>query len=82
MRAIAVVVMLLVSSSAFGQKRPPPEKPPEKTINIDPLTLGGKVRGLSMLYFLERANEELERSSLEKRSFVPRLVKTVDDEQL
>jgi hypothetical protein len=71
---------------------PPPPPPPckatanhpcEKTIDItDPLSIGGKLRTLSMLGFLERATEELERASLEKKSFVPKLVQTVDEAAL
>jgi hypothetical protein len=57
-----------------------PKAPP--TYTIDPLTVGGKVRGAMMLQFLERANEELERASLQRRSFVPELVRTVDLEAL
>ena len=62
--------------------KPPkaPKAPPVYT--IDPMTVGGKVRGAMMLQFLERANEELERASLERRSFVPELVRSVDLEAL
>jgi hypothetical protein len=35
-----------------------------------------------LLYFLERANEELERSSLEKRSFIPHMVRSVEETQI
>ena len=37
---------------------------------------------LAFLYFLERANEELERASLEKRSFIPHMVRSLEEEQL
>jgi hypothetical protein len=39
----------------------------------------GKVRSASLMYFLERATEELERATLEKRSFIPHMVRSVDD---
>jgi hypothetical protein len=77
---------------ANGRPTPPP--PPkcdpakdrnhcEKTINIDKaLGIDGKLRQLSMLQFLERATEELERSALEKKSFVPKLVQSVEEEAL
>jgi hypothetical protein len=87
MRLLALMSCLLASSLAFAQKpapKPEPAKkvPAEKTFNIDPLALTAKVRNVQFLYFLERADEELERASLEKRSFVPRLVRSVDEEKL
>ena len=57
-----------------------PKTPPTYTIN--PMNVGGKVRGAMMLQFLERASEELERASLQQRSFVPELVRTVELEAL
>ncbi|MBA3502808.1 MAG: hypothetical protein M4D80_06275 [Myxococcota bacterium] len=54
----------------------------EQNFNFDGLGLNGRSRSPQLLYFLERANEELERASLEKRSFIPSLVKTVEDEAL
>jgi hypothetical protein len=46
------------------------------------MNLDGKMRTPQLLYFLERANEELERASLEKRSFIPHMVRSVEEEQL
>jgi hypothetical protein len=60
----------------------PAKKPKEQTFNFDGLGLQGRSRSPQLLYFLERANEELERASLEKRSFIPSIVKTVEDEAL
>ena len=93
MRCIGIVVFVLASSVASAQGTPPSKppvackktsKPPcEQTITIgDPLNLDGKVRTLSLLGFLERASEELERASLEKKSFVPKLIQTVDETAL
>ena len=53
-----------------------------KNFDFNALDLNGRMRTPQLLYFLERANEELERASLEKRSFIPSIVKTVEDEQL
>lgn len=53
-----------------------------KDFNFNALDLNGRQRTPQLLYFLERANEELERASLEKRSFIPTMVKSVDEEQL
>ncbi len=54
----------------------------EQTLNLSGLGVSGNNRSPQLLYFLERANEELERASLEKRSFIPHLVRTVEDEAL
>jgi hypothetical protein len=54
----------------------------EQNFNFDGLGLSGTSRSPQLLYFLERANEELERASLEKRSFIPHIVRTVEEEAL
>jgi hypothetical protein len=88
---IVVAVVVLASSAASAQGTPKKPVPCTKTakqsceqrIDItDPLSLDGKVRSLSLLGFLERASEELERASLEKKSFVPKLIQTVDEAAL
>ena len=61
--------------------KPPVRCPQDIDIN-NPLSLAGKDRKASLLYFLERANEELERAFLERRSFIPHLVRTVEEEKL
>ena len=77
-----------------GDKGPPPteakkdaakkDEKKEKVKNFDfnALDLNGRMRTPQLLYFLERANEELERASLEKRSFIPHIVRSVEEEQL
>jgi hypothetical protein len=67
-------------AEAPGNTKKGPVK--EQNFNFDGLGLNGRSRSPQLLYFLERANEELERASLEKRSFIPSIVKTVEDEQL
>ena len=54
----------------------------EQNFNFDDLNLNGRQRSPQLLYFLERANEELERASLEKRSFIPHIVRSVEEEAL
>ena len=53
-----------------------------KNFDFNALDLNGRMRTPQLLYFLERANEELERASLEKRSFIPHMVRTVEEENL
>ena len=54
----------------------------EQNFNFEGLGLNGRSRQPQLLYFLERANEELERASLEKRSFIPHMVKSLEEEAL
>jgi hypothetical protein len=58
------------------------KKPKEKSFDFEGLGLQGRNRTPQLLYFLERANEELERASLEKRSFIPHIVRSVEEEAL
>ena len=66
------------------KEAPKKDEKKEKVKNFDfnALDLNGRMRTPQLLYFLERANEELERASLEKRSFIPHMVRSVEDEQL
>lgn len=92
--ATLVVCALVAPLSAQPKKPPPkPEKPAEaekkptgtpkvKNFDFNALDLAGRMRTPQLLYFLERANEELERASLEKRSFIPHMVRSVEEEQL
>jgi hypothetical protein len=57
-----------------------PKKPP--VFDMPAMDIGGKLRGATLLYFLERAHHELERASLETRSFIPEMVRTLDEEAL
>jgi hypothetical protein len=61
-----------------GEKK----EPKVKNFDFNALDLNGRMRSPQLLYFLERANEELERASLEKRSFIPHMVRSVEEEQL
>ena len=73
------------TSAARPADKPAPDKKPapkEKTFDFNNLQLNGQLRTPQLLYFLERANEELERASLEKRSFIPHIVRSVEEEPL
>jgi hypothetical protein len=62
------------------KKSSKPAKPSE--LDFTGLDLEGRLRTPQLLYFLDRAAEELERASLERRSFIPEMVKTIDEENL
>lgn len=97
MKRAALLAALLFAFDASAQGSPDeetetkakadakPAKPSKQRVqNIDmrDLRLKGTARGVQLLYFLERANEELERATLERRSFIPRLIQAVDESAL
>jgi hypothetical protein len=57
-----------------------PAKPTE--LDFTGINFEGRLRTPQLLYFLDRAAEELERASLERRSFIPEMVRTIDEESL
>lgn len=69
-------------AAAPDEPKKPAKKQEPKTFDFNALDLNGRMRTPQLLYFLERANEELERASLEKRSFIPHMVRSVEEEQL
>jgi hypothetical protein len=54
----------------------------EQRFDFTGFELAGSVRMPQLLYFLDRAEEELERASLERRTFVPEMLKSLDEENL
>jgi hypothetical protein len=53
-----------------------------KRFDFSAMELSGSERKPQLLYFLERANEELARASLERRSFIPEMIRSLDEEAL
>jgi len=69
-------------SKGKGKDKDDKKSAKDQVFNFEGLGLAGKNRSPQLLYFLERANEELERASLQKRSFIPHIVRSVEEEQL
>ena len=69
-----------------GDAAPPPPagaaKGKPKVFDFTGLDLAGRLRTPQLLYFLDRASEELERASLERRSFIPAMVRSIDESDL
>ena len=65
---------------AAGPTSGPHGKP--KVFDFTGLDLAGRLRTPQLLYFLDRASEELERASLERRSFIPAMVRSIDESDL
>ena len=75
------------SSSGAPAPGPAPRTAPggdgkTKVFDFTGLDISGRLHAPQLLYFLERANEELERASLERRSFIPEMMRTLEEDQL
>lgn len=57
-------------------------KKKEQRITLTSFDLQGQMRTPQLLYFLERAGEELKRAALERRSFIPDMVRSIDEEEM
>jgi hypothetical protein len=84
-----VVVIVAMVGVAAADPAPAPKSPPvvkkpqkEQELVVGGIKLDGKLRSPTLLYFLERANEELERASLERRSFIPHMTRSIDEQPL
>lgn len=54
----------------------------DQVFDFTGLSLGASMRTPQLLYFLDRASEELQRASLQRRSFVPEMVQSISEEGL
>jgi hypothetical protein len=63
-------------------KGAPPGDGKPKVMDFTGIDISGRLRTPQLLYFLDRAAEELDRASLERRSFIPEMVKSIDEEDL
>jgi hypothetical protein len=54
----------------------------EQVFDFTGLEIGGRLRTPQLLYFLDRAREELRQAALERRSFLPEMVRSIDEESL
>jgi len=91
---VGAVVLAVVAAPAAAQPDKPkpapggevessrPVKGKPKVFDFGTLDVSGRLRTPQLLYFLDRANEELERASLERRSFIPEMVRSVDENGL
>ncbi len=59
-----------------------PKQGKPKVFDFTGIDISGQNRSPQLLYFLERANEELERASLERRSFIPEMVRSIEEDKL
>jgi hypothetical protein len=60
----------------------PDSQSDEQVFDFTGLDIGGRLRTPQLLYFLDRAREELRQASLERRSFIPEMVRSIDEESL
>ena len=71
MRRAALVLMLVLSASGFAQAKK------KKVIRLDALTVEGRIQKPQAFYILQRSNLNFEGLEL-KNSFVPKIIKSVD----
>ena len=94
MRNLLVVLVSLsvlgAASPTSAQKRKKPTPAPAattpapgprkaRTFDFGAMSFEGTMRTPQLLYFLGRVKQELDRASLEKRTFMPELARTVDE---
>ena len=87
---LLVTTLLAAASPAHAQKKPKPAPAAEskpapaakkkaRTFDFGAMSFEGSLRTPQLLYFLNRVKQELDRASLEKRSFRPELTRSVDE---
>lgn len=76
--AFALAVAALAPASALaddGERE-------REVFDFEEIDIGGQLRTPQLLYFLDRARDELRQASLERRSFLPEMVDSVEEEGL
>lgn len=89
---VALALVLAAPATALAQGRDDDaggagqssskKKSDSKVFDFTAMDLSGRLRTPQLLYFLDRASEELQRASLERRSFIPEMVRSIDEEPL
>jgi hypothetical protein len=94
MRALVLLLVATPALAAPPKKKPapapaapapakaPPKEGKEKTFDFAAMGIEGKVLAPQLLYLLGRIKVELDKGSLEGRSFMPELVRSVDEGDL
>ena len=83
--ALAIAVAWTSPPALADEERPPArggEQDDQQVFDFTGLDIGGRLRTPQLLYFLDRAREELMQASLERRSFLPEMVRSIDEESL
>ena len=62
-----------------AQPAPPAAPKKARVFDFGAMSFEGTMRTPQLLYFLGRVKQELDRAALEKRSFMPELVRSVDE---
>jgi hypothetical protein len=70
------------ATPTLGGRDKPEKGDKPKVFDFTGLGLEGRLRTPQLLYFLDRASEELEQASLERRSFIPEMVRSLDEDGL
>ena len=81
--ALALAVAWTTPSALAEDEQPQGrDQSDQQVFDFTGLDIGGRLRTPQLLYFLDRAREELMQASLERRSFLPEMMRSIDEESL
>jgi hypothetical protein len=88
MRRLAALALLAFALPAAADKKPPAKSDPKpaagaakvKTYNFGGLDVEGRLKTPQLLYFLNRMRSEFDTTTPDKRSFMPELKRTADED--